>query len=202
MRLSTQQHQPFSSTPSQGSVALIFVAISNTADNSSAPWLLVLCTPTYWLKLYLFSTECYPAYHLSWASAAVTLVSAKDEWEEKSWSCEPIPSHHLKKAINYQWSKSYRGTAFRHYSTEKTFSWDCLGRSLPQLQCWRVACVGKKRIKSRETAGLHDNNVYEAQRVMVIRNGWKATWGLDEKTALKKKERGREISCWTETLLL
>lgn len=130
-----------------------------------------------------------------------SLVSAKDEWEEKSWSCEPIPSHHLKKAINYQWSKSYRGTAFRHYSTEKTFSWDCLGRSLPQLRCWRVACVVKKRIKSRETAGLHNNNVYEAQRVMVIRNGWKATWGLDEKTALKKK-RGREISCWTETLLL
>lgn len=45
----------------------------------------------------------------------------------------------------------------------------------------------KKRIRSRETAGLHDNHVYEAQRVMVVRNGWKATRGPDEKTALKKR---------------
>lgn len=57
-------------------------------------------------EMILFSTESYPACHLGWASAAVTLVSAKDEWEEKSWSCESIPSHYLKKAINYQYGKS------------------------------------------------------------------------------------------------
>lgn len=53
-------------------------------------------------EIILFSTESYPACHHGWASAAVTLVSAKDEWEEKSWSCESIPSHYLKKAINCQ----------------------------------------------------------------------------------------------------
>lgn len=53
-------------------------------------------------EIILFSTESYLACRLGWASAAVTLVSAKDEWEEKSWSCESIPSHYLKKAINYQ----------------------------------------------------------------------------------------------------
>lgn len=34
-------------------------------------------------EIILFSTESYPACHHGWASAAVTLVSAKDEWEEK-----------------------------------------------------------------------------------------------------------------------
>lgn len=53
-------------------------------------------------EIILFSTESNLACCLGWASAAVTLASAKDEWEEKSWSCESIPSHYLKKAINYQ----------------------------------------------------------------------------------------------------
>lgn len=34
-------------------------------------------------EIILFSAESYPACHHGWASAAVTLVSAKDEWEEK-----------------------------------------------------------------------------------------------------------------------
>lgn len=35
--------------------------------------------------------QSYPAYPFGWASAAGSLVSVKDEWEEKSWSCEPSP---------------------------------------------------------------------------------------------------------------
>lgn len=61
--------------------------------------------------------------------------------------------------------------------------------------CWK-----QKKLKVRKKAGLHDNHAYEAQRVTVIRDGWKVTWGLEEKTALTKGIR--DVSCLTETFLL
>lgn len=42
-------------------------------------------------EIILFSTESYPACHLSWASAAVTLVSAEDEWEESLGAVSQFP---------------------------------------------------------------------------------------------------------------
>lgn len=135
-------------------------------------------------EITLFSTESYPACHpllLSlWSLQKMSgkkSLGAVSQFPLITWRRQLITSSRARA----------RGHCSQALPIEKTFPWDCLGRSLPQLRCWRTACAGKRELKvGKQLVSTTTMYVDEALRATVIRNRWKATWGLKEKRALKE----------------
>lgn len=143
MMFNTQQHQTFSSRPSQESLALIFVAI-RTLQIIHLHHGCCFPAPSYWN----YSLQHWTL--LTLTLAGLLLLSL--------WSLQKMSGKKSLGAVSQfpliTWRRQLitsrvraRGHCRQALSIEKTFPWDCLGRSLPQLKCQRTACAGKGELK-------------------------------------------------------